>query len=127
MSRHALLFRLLLDFLAFLIIPIQTHAAVAVQTPFLWNGGHEAAATKPNGAVASDWNLDALPNVNETGHLVFDTVNSFLQHWPNTRYRNGMQLSLYASELDFVSSDTIWVRPQHCTWYGTPRNALVSR
>ncbi|KAJ7669644.1 hypothetical protein B0H17DRAFT_1162226 [Mycena rosella] len=23
------------------------------------------------------------------GHLIFDTVNSLLQHWPNTRYRNG--------------------------------------
>ncbi|KAJ7664777.1 hypothetical protein B0H17DRAFT_1256054 [Mycena rosella] len=22
-------------------------------------------------------------------HLIFDTVNSLLQHWPNTRYRNG--------------------------------------
>ncbi|KAF8218276.1 hypothetical protein K438DRAFT_22782 [Mycena galopus ATCC 62051] len=35
------------------------------------------------------WNLGVSPNINNTGHLVFDTVSSFLQHWPNTRYRNG--------------------------------------
>ncbi|KAG2361470.1 hypothetical protein BDR07DRAFT_1358925 [Suillus spraguei] len=42
--------------------------------------------------VSSDseqWNLDECPPENVTGHLIFDTVNSFLQHWPNTRYRNG--------------------------------------
>ncbi|KAJ7905004.1 hypothetical protein B0H13DRAFT_1620397 [Mycena leptocephala] len=36
-----------------------------------------------------DWNLNALPNPNATGHLVFDTVSSLLQHWPNTRYHSG--------------------------------------
>ncbi|KAJ7763327.1 hypothetical protein B0H16DRAFT_1674049 [Mycena metata] len=35
------------------------------------------------------WDLNVEPNVNATGHLVFETVSSFLQHWPNTRYRNG--------------------------------------
>ncbi|KAI6015347.1 hypothetical protein F5J12DRAFT_904580 [Pisolithus orientalis] len=35
------------------------------------------------------WRLDDPPNVNSTAHLVFETVNSFLQHWPNTRMRNG--------------------------------------
>ncbi|KAJ7752960.1 hypothetical protein B0H16DRAFT_1836105 [Mycena metata] len=35
------------------------------------------------------WNLNVKPSVNTTGHLVFDTVSSLLQHWPNTRYRNG--------------------------------------
>ncbi|KAJ7653261.1 hypothetical protein DFH06DRAFT_530101 [Mycena polygramma] len=35
------------------------------------------------------WDLNDTPNINATGHLVFDTVSSFLQHWPNTRYRNG--------------------------------------
>ncbi|KAJ7479702.1 hypothetical protein FB451DRAFT_1338595 [Mycena latifolia] len=29
------------------------------------------------------------PDANATGHLIFDTVNALLQHWPNTRYRNG--------------------------------------
>ncbi|KAG1720313.1 uncharacterized protein EDB91DRAFT_1331506 [Suillus paluster] len=35
------------------------------------------------------WQLDELPPANATGHFVFETVNSLLQHWPNTRYRNG--------------------------------------
>jgi hypothetical protein len=46
-------------------------------------------------AVADDdlanWNMDDLPNPNATGHLVFETVNSLLQHWPNTRMRNGKE------------------------------------
>ncbi|KAJ7649305.1 hypothetical protein B0H17DRAFT_1022445 [Mycena rosella] len=33
--------------------------------------------------------LSASPDANETSRLIFDTVNSLLQHWPNTRYRNG--------------------------------------
>ncbi|KAG1750388.1 uncharacterized protein EDB91DRAFT_1046099 [Suillus paluster] len=35
------------------------------------------------------WQLDEPPPANATGHFVFETVNSLLQHWPNTRYRNG--------------------------------------
>ncbi|TFK69314.1 hypothetical protein BDN72DRAFT_840683 [Pluteus cervinus] len=38
---------------------------------------------------AGRWNLSVGPNVDSTSHLVFDTVASLLQHWPNTRYRNG--------------------------------------
>ncbi|KAF8911202.1 hypothetical protein CPB85DRAFT_1181239, partial [Mucidula mucida] len=38
------------------------------------------------------WDLNLEPNVNSTGHLIFDTVSAFLQHWPNTRYRNGHNL-----------------------------------
>ncbi|KAG2356994.1 hypothetical protein BDR07DRAFT_1421499 [Suillus spraguei] len=37
----------------------------------------------------SHWQLDDPPPANETGHFIFETVNSLLQHWPNTRYRNG--------------------------------------
>ncbi|KAJ7025557.1 hypothetical protein C8F04DRAFT_133512 [Mycena alexandri] len=48
----------------------------------VFRGGY--SATKND-----SWNLNVKPNVNATGHLVFDTVSSFLQHWPNTRYRNG--------------------------------------
>ncbi|KAJ7476591.1 hypothetical protein FB451DRAFT_1243603 [Mycena latifolia] len=51
----------------------------AVQSPF-----HTPAVE------TLDWNdLSALPDVNATGNLIFDTVNSLLQHWPNTRYRIG--------------------------------------
>jgi hypothetical protein len=37
----------------------------------------------------ANWNMDDLPNPNATSHLVFETVNSLLQRWPNTRMRNG--------------------------------------
>jgi hypothetical protein len=35
------------------------------------------------------WNLAKGPGINSTSNFVFETVNSLLQHWPNTRYRNG--------------------------------------
>jgi hypothetical protein len=35
------------------------------------------------------WDLDEPPAVNATGNLVFETTNSLLQHWANTRYRIG--------------------------------------
>ncbi|KDR78702.1 hypothetical protein GALMADRAFT_1263513 [Galerina marginata CBS 339.88] len=35
------------------------------------------------------WNLADEPSVNSTSQLIFSTVGSLLQHWPNTRYRNG--------------------------------------
>ncbi|KIK58115.1 hypothetical protein GYMLUDRAFT_45667 [Collybiopsis luxurians FD-317 M1] len=38
------------------------------------------------------WDLSVPPNENATGHLVFETVHSLMQHWPNTRYRNGHSL-----------------------------------
>jgi len=42
-----------------------------------------------DGLDHSPWQLDKPPAADETGHFVFETVNSLLQHWPNTRYRNG--------------------------------------
>ena len=56
----------------------------AVQVPL-------AAQTGPidHSGPLANWPLDEPPNVNSTGHLVFETVNSLLQHWPNTRMRNG--------------------------------------
>ncbi|KAF7290565.1 J domain-containing protein [Mycena indigotica] len=36
-----------------------------------------------------DWDLKTLPSPNATGHLVFNTISSLLQHWPNTRYHSG--------------------------------------
>ncbi|KAG9313480.1 hypothetical protein JVU11DRAFT_5805 [Chiua virens] len=36
-----------------------------------------------------EWDLNVLPNSNATDHLVFETVHSLLQRWPNTRMRNG--------------------------------------
>jgi hypothetical protein len=36
------------------------------------------------------WDLGEAPAANATGHLVFETANSLLQHWANTHYRIGM-------------------------------------
>ncbi|KAG1821194.1 uncharacterized protein BJ212DRAFT_1338201 [Suillus subaureus] len=38
---------------------------------------------------SEQWKFDENPPENATGNLIFDTVHSLLQHWPNTRYRNG--------------------------------------
>ena len=35
------------------------------------------------------WDLDEPHAVNATSNLVFETANSLLQHWANTRYRIG--------------------------------------
>ena len=35
------------------------------------------------------WNFSEKPSQDSTSHLIFDTVNSLLQRWTNTRYRNG--------------------------------------
>lgn len=49
-----------------------------------------------SGEAFAEWNLGKLPNPNNTDHLVFETVHSLLQHWPNTRMRNGKR-SAYLS------------------------------
>lgn len=41
---------------------------------------------------SDSWDIKVPLNENATGHLVFETVNSFMQHWPNTRYRNGTSI-----------------------------------
>ncbi|KAJ7661249.1 hypothetical protein B0H17DRAFT_953668 [Mycena rosella] len=68
--------------------PTFAAVALAISTPFATN----AAQIPFHVEVDYSWDLNAAPNVSATGHLVFDTVSSFLQHWPNTRYRNGHSL-----------------------------------
>ncbi|KAG2064918.1 hypothetical protein BDR04DRAFT_1122220 [Suillus decipiens] len=41
------------------------------------------------GSNTEQWRFDEGPPENATRNLIFDTVHSFLQHRPNTRYRNG--------------------------------------
>ncbi|KAF8209408.1 hypothetical protein K438DRAFT_230198 [Mycena galopus ATCC 62051] len=48
---------------------------------------HRVSSDSEN--LTLDWDLATTPDTNWTGHLIFDTVNSLLQQWPNTRYRNG--------------------------------------
>ncbi|KAF7361293.1 J domain-containing protein [Mycena sanguinolenta] len=40
-------------------------------------------------AAADEWDLKTFPSPNASGHLVFDSVNSLLSHWPNTKYHSG--------------------------------------
>ena len=66
--------------------------ALAVQVPF--GSSHRWQDKNRLGAIFGDedlaeWKLDKPPNPNDTDHLVFETVHSLLQHWPNTRMRNG--------------------------------------
>ncbi|KAF9236705.1 hypothetical protein BU15DRAFT_76665 [Melanogaster broomeanus] len=56
---------------------------------------HSSHSSSQLASVADDdlrvagWSLDEPANPNATGHLVFETVNSLVQQWPNTRLRNG--------------------------------------
>ena len=63
---------------------------LAVQVPlefsYPWQDKHSAIFSDTD---PTEWNLDKSPNPNNTDHLVFETVYSLLQHWPNTRMRNG--------------------------------------
>ncbi|KAH7910572.1 hypothetical protein BJ138DRAFT_1180191 [Hygrophoropsis aurantiaca] len=68
----------------FQIVLISTGLARATQVPF-------ASLRKPHLEIIQEanWGLDESPAINATGNLIFETVSSLLQHWPNTRYRNG--------------------------------------
>ena len=73
-------------------------AVQAAQIPFQPSRHIETAVS--SSTLEQSWDLDALPDPDSTAHLVFDTVSSLLQHWPNTRYRNGVAghvLSSYRS------------------------------
>ncbi|KAG1756850.1 uncharacterized protein EDB91DRAFT_39264 [Suillus paluster] len=59
--------------------------ALTAQTPL---SSHAASGFYPHDL--GQWDLHEAPAVNATGHLVFETVNSLLQHWANTRHRIGM-------------------------------------
>ena len=58
--------------------------ALAVQVPLVSSHRYKHSADD-----RAAWSLDDFPNPNATDHLVFETVHSLLQHWPNTRMRNG--------------------------------------
>ncbi|KAJ7485239.1 hypothetical protein B0H11DRAFT_2173093 [Mycena galericulata] len=85
--------------------------------PIYTSGIHQFPLSKPG----EEWNLNTLPNPNSTGHLVFDTVSSLLQHWPNTRYHSGHTIVpgtipigtlLYHGRHDSVTPTTSeWVAP----------------
>lgn len=54
-----------------------------------------------------NWDINIAPNENATGHLIFETVNSFMQHWPNTRYRNGVSNAIIFLQQESLTNDRI--------------------
>lgn len=66
----------------------------AAQIPFHLKAAlqKEAELPLPVDEFSTKWDFNVKPSVNSTSHLIFDTVSAFLQHWPNTRYRNGHNL-----------------------------------
>ncbi|KAI6108280.1 hypothetical protein F5141DRAFT_1122059 [Pisolithus sp. B1] len=54
-----------------------------------------------------DWRLDDPPNVNSIGRLIFETVSSLLQHWPNTRMRNGIRAPMLHPLIFLISPSRI--------------------
>ena len=57
------------------------------------------------------WNLIDKPNLNDTtSNFIFETANSLLQRWPNTRYRNGEFLKTLGGFLLLITQeDTPWL------------------
>ena len=77
---------------------------IATQVPFHSSQAEWQPATL-NDEHLGDWSLDTAPNSNSTDHLVFETVHSLLQRWPNTRMRNGecrIRLSGHLGNTSFV-------------------------
>ncbi|KAJ6480551.1 hypothetical protein C8R47DRAFT_1322488 [Mycena vitilis] len=81
----------------------------AIQIPFI--------TSHPNTSISpqSSWaDFGAVPDPNWTGHLIFDTVNSLSQHWPNTRYRNGHNIVPGIVPVEWTATD-----PEHAfLWCG---------
>lgn len=62
--------------------------ALATQVP-LGPSNHDKHPILLGDDDRTEWCLDQYPDPNATHHLVFETAHSLLQHWPNTRMRNG--------------------------------------
>ncbi|KAG1733653.1 uncharacterized protein EDB91DRAFT_1300049 [Suillus paluster] len=83
---------------------------------------------------SEQWRFDKGPPENATGNLIFDTVHSFLQHWPNTRYRNGMfsplagarriTLLYHGTNSDTIPTEPDWVAadPEHSIIFASGRD-----
>jgi hypothetical protein len=83
--------------------------AADIQTPHIGHGFINNEDSKSHHGLRSgvanldhqgpenEWDLNALPSPYSTDNLIFDTAASLLQHWPNTRYRNGESSSCHRS------------------------------
>ncbi|KAG0694808.1 hypothetical protein DFH29DRAFT_1006017 [Suillus ampliporus] len=88
------------------------------------------------GSNPEQWRFDEGPPENATGNLIFDTVNSFMQHWPNTRYRNGHNivpgvipigtLLYYGTLRDTIPTEPDWIAtdPEHSIIFASHRDGV---
>ncbi|KAG9315251.1 hypothetical protein JVU11DRAFT_4385 [Chiua virens] len=98
--------------------------ALANQVPFLTAPIHGWQDEYPDildGEGSHEWRLNALPNPNATDHLVFETVHSLLQHWPNTRMRNGHNIvpGVIPTGTIFYHGTSLSELPQGLEWVAT--------
>ncbi|KAF5362580.1 hypothetical protein D9757_013316 [Collybiopsis confluens] len=114
--------------------------AQAAQIPTFVDQPHFISSFHPLENDDKLWDIKILPNVNATGHLVFETVNSLLQHWPNTRYRNVPgtvspgTLQTLNTRPCFVARDRrtrvagcLWSPPSDLSIFSTLMEALLQR
>ncbi|KAG2093518.1 uncharacterized protein F5147DRAFT_779321 [Suillus discolor] len=69
--------------------PVNTADETWVRPLDITNFDNDKPHSDSFGSKTEQWRFDEGPAENATANLIFDTVHSFLQHWPNTRYRNG--------------------------------------
>ncbi|KAJ7608043.1 hypothetical protein DFH06DRAFT_1018177 [Mycena polygramma] len=67
---------------------LRVRLGVAIALPYAIQAS-QAPFQLPSSRAASWEDLRVRPDINATGNFIFEEVNSLLQHWPNTRYRNG--------------------------------------
>ena len=58
------------------LLSTELHILAAPQVPFSYQRDH-------------DWDIETGAKTDSTAQFIFDNVAALLQHWPNTRYRNG--------------------------------------
>ncbi|KAG2037651.1 hypothetical protein BDR03DRAFT_919576 [Suillus americanus] len=69
--------------------PISTAGDARVRPLDITNLNSDKPYSHDFDSKIEQWSFDEGPFENATGNLIFDSVHSLLQHWPNTRYRNG--------------------------------------
>ncbi|KAG2145288.1 uncharacterized protein EDB93DRAFT_512028 [Suillus bovinus] len=94
--------------------PLKTTDETCVQPLCITNLHNDKPHSYGFDSKIEQWRFDEGPAENATGNLIFDTVYSLLQLWPNTRYRNGHNIVP-----GVVPTGTL-------LYHGTSRNAIPS-
>ncbi|KAG1742245.1 uncharacterized protein EDB91DRAFT_303028 [Suillus paluster] len=114
--------------------PVNTAGETGVRPLNIVNLNADNASLNNFSSNAEQWRFDEGPPENATGNLIFDTVNSFLQHWPNTRYRNGHNivpgvipigtLLYHGTSRNKIPSEPEWIAtdPEHSIFFARGRD-----